>query len=1330
MLVRATGGRRGGRASLFLALVVLAAGSSSGAGREPRLSDPIDYFSPKTQPVVLGAGSSSGAGREPRSSDPIDYLSPKTQPVVRRLRDRAATIRASLESRSLESRVRGLLAISGVAAPAATPPAAGAAPLDSLAAAARLATAMLEHAPAVDVEAALAAMTAHDRSMRVGASRVDPLAGGLDLPRRWVEGQPSGKHWWTPRESSHGTAASAALLIARAVDAALPGLQASAGARAAATGESSGCDVLDRLPTLCVGSDASNAYTEQAAVTVDFGGDDVYRGAGAAVGTVKAPENRTQGSVSIVIDLAGNDRYAATRVGDTDLVLGSGSAFGGAVGFVVDLGGDDVHTASVPKSFTSPMLVAQGAALEGGVGLLFDAGGADRYEATIPSGTQELAAAIVQGAGWGIDCGGCDTGDYGDTTGSIGALIESGMGDDRYSLAAGTGRQPNIKADAERIVFAQGAGGKAGTGVLADDGGADSLTATIGMIAAPHDRYPIRRGDPIFDPTADAQLTVQGASEGSDGAPGGIGVLLGGVGPTRYDARIASSGFVKQMLVAHGVGFHEGTLGILDDIGGDDVYRALAKISTRKRITVTDRCDCSQAKATVIASNNFEGEYFDGSMPSQLWVQGGGFFEGEGLIADHSGDDTYVAENLERLRVVLRDRLSRPKEAPKLEVVGYDPPLMFVQGAGITGGSGVIADDGGSDVYTVRSNADVSGVVHARRPAGPPRLTVVAQETAFQNVQGASDAAFLGVLGALLDAGGKTDRITASSEKRATAAPDGAGALEIGSSWPQMQGAGAQGALVALGQDPRILSSPSRPIGCAGPTMHRGFGTWSECRYSGSDPPRQAPDGGSQPFGIGFAPDARGSAATLEPTSAMPRAATEAMRRIPVEARLRDPNGKPIAGAVLRFDLQVDDYPDAGQATYDMLNNRWLNIFEVDAVTDARGVARSSLPVSVNGVSMSGLPFRVAVTFDGATGIYPSHIARVLDLTLGDVIGPPFPKFEPLPSRRSYAGAIDDPLVARQWGPARIHALEAWRQTHATGFRMRVAVIDSGIDPSHPDLSCAGKVLAVPGADLIGDGDGAYDANGHGTHVAGIIGACTRNGIGTVGVAPDATILPFRVLNEANEGYIEAIRVAIVRATDAGAHVINLSLSSGTVLDSIPGQMSSLDDAVRYAISHGVVVVAAAGNNAAPLCEYPAVVEGVICVGAIDGKDRRASYSNYPLKPATGETTTVVAPGGGSGGLCGNPTADVLSLWPPSLDTCDDGMAGYASISGTSMAAPHVSGIAALVYDRIGGARSAEAAGRVIDAILESAEDMGAPGHDPLFGYGLVDALGALTAAG
>ena len=902
------------------------------------------------------------------------------------------------------------------------------------------------------------------------------------------------------------------------------------------------------------------------------------------------------------------------------------------------------------------------------------------------------------------------------------------MGDDRYSLAAGTGRQRSIKALVERAAFAQGAGGKAGTGVLVDDGGGDSLTATLGLIAAPADHYPVRRGDLIADPVAYGQLVTHGAVEGADGAPGGIGVLLEGVGPTRYDARIASTGFVQQMLVAHGVGFHEGTLGILDDLGGDDVYAARSTISTRKRITVSDRCGCPLARATVIASNNPEDAYFDSAMPSQLWVQGGGFYEGEGLINDHAGNDSYTAENLERLRVVLRDRLSHPKEPPKLEVVGYDSPLMFVQGTGITGGSGVIADDAGSDVYTVRSNADVTGVVHARRPVGVPRLTVIAQETVFQNVQGASDASFLGVLGALLDAGGKTDRITASSEKRATADPDTGGALEIGSTWPQMQGAGAQGALVALGAAPTIISTPSRPIGCAGPTMHRGFGTWSECRYSGSDPPRQAPDGGSQPGGVGVAPNAHGSGAALELTSTTPHAATEAMRRIPVEARLRNPNGRPLAGAVVRFDLQVDDYPDYGQATYDMLNNRWLNIFETDAVTDAHGVARASLPVTLFGVSMSGLPFRVAATYDGAEGIYPSHIARPLKLTIGDVRGLPFPKFSPLSARRSYAGAIDDPLAADQWGPARIHAVEAWRQTQATGFGVRVAVIDSGIDPSHPDLTCAGKVLSVDGSDFIGDGAGARDANGHGTHVAGIIGACTRNGVGTVGVAPDATILPFRVLDEDNQGYLEAIRLAIVRATDAGAHVINLSLSSGTVLDSIPGQMSSLDDAVHYATSHGVVVVAAAGNNAAPLCEYPAGVEGVICVGAVDREDHRASYSNYPAKPTTGKATTVVAPGGGGSGACGNPRADVLSLWPAALDTCSDGRAGYASVSGTSMAAPHVSGIAALVYDRIGGARSSENAARVIDAILASTEDMGAPGYDPLFGYGLVDALGALTA--
>ena len=229
------------------------------------------------------------------------------------------------------------------------------------------------------------------------------------------------------------------------------------------------------------------------------------------------------------------------------------------------------------------------------------------------------------------------------------------------------------------------------------------------------------------------------------------------------------------------------------------------------------------------------------------------------------------------------------------------------------------------------------------------------------------------------------------------------------------------------------------------------------------------------------------------------------------------------------------------------------------------------------------------------------------------------------------AGAAD-PRRGAQWNLDLIEADAA--HSVSTGAGAVVAVVDSGVQADHPDL--AGRV--GQGYDFVQHDATPQDGNGHGTHVSGIIAAATGNGIGVESVAPGATIMPVRVLDDSGAGNTDDVARGVDYARTHGADVINLSLGSEVPLVGASGG-DAFDAAVHRALAAGIVVVAAAGNNGVPVCEQPAASDGLLCVGAVDKRKQRSFFSSF------GSGLGLVAPGGSGGSSTGMTGEDVLSTY-------------------------------------------------------------------------------------
>jgi len=334
----------------------------------------------------------------------------------------------------------------------------------------------------------------------------------------------------------------------------------------------------------------------------------------------------------------------------------------------------------------------------------------------------------------------------------------------------------------------------------------------------------------------------------------------------------------------------------------------------------------------------------------------------------------------------------------------------------------------------------------------------------------------------------------------------------------------------------------------------------------------------------------------------------------------------------------------------------------------------------------------------------------------------------------SAQSAPNDEYFGLQWGQQQINTPEAWPTS--TGAGQTIAVVDSGVDLGHADL--AGKITGgatftgcAERANGCGNGDWqsapeAGPPSPHGTHVAGISAATTNNGIGVAGTAPDANLLAVKVLTE-DGGSFEEIAAGIRWSADNGADVINLSLGAlpGVQALVITGLITEVQEAITYARSKGVVVVAAAGNDFASICGTPSSDEGALCVASTDIREQRSAFSNFPVKQ---DLDTVAAPGGSAFLAC---SEDIISTVPLAAEDgfceTEEGTPGYDFYAGTSMATPHVAGVAALLTAQ--GRNDVD----TVDILKRTARTPPANTrgtYTPVYGFGIVDAQAAVAEPG
>ena len=372
----------------------------------------------------------------------------------------------------------------------------------------------------------------------------------------------------------------------------------------------------------------------------------------------------------------------------------------------------------------------------------------------------------------------------------------------------------------------------------------------------------------------------------------------------------------------------------------------------------------------------------------------------------------------------------------------------------------------------------------------------------------------------------------------------------------------------------------------------------------------------------------------------------------------------------------------------------------VDGSLKERGKSPDSKLRVVSVVNKGGKPVVTSKTVKGAAAARktvataqknPNLLSVELDVRQHLLAEEVSPTSAPGAGSQVGIASTNDPYWSSMWGLSKLRAETAWQTSRGAG--VKVAVVDTGVSATQNDLP-ANQILT--GTDASGSGgNGRNDGHGHGTHVAGTIVASVGNGIGIAGLAPDALIIPVKVLSDSGSGSSVGVANGIRWAADHDADIISMSLGGG--------YSSTIAVQVAYAIANGVTVIAAAGNErsqGSPV-SYPAALPGVVAVAATDSNNSYASFSN------AGSYVDISAPG--------------VGIWSTLPNN------GFAAWSGTSMATPHVSAVAALVLSQ---AASAQVSVPVDLLLTGTATDLGAVGRDDDFGAGLVNPVAALAAVG
>lgn len=445
-----------------------------------------------------------------------------------------------------------------------------------------------------------------------------------------------------------------------------------------------------------------------------------------------------------------------------------------------------------------------------------------------------------------------------------------------------------------------------------------------------------------------------------------------------------------------------------------------------------------------------------------------------------------------------------------------------------------------------------------------------------------------------------------------------------------------------------------------------------------------------------------------------------------------------LAALLVVVSLAVSPWPSTGAAeqsptgpdTYYLLANNWGQA-QTTAVEAAGGTVSFASGDAGFGIATAAAPdFAERARASGAFTAVEFDV--VMDLDLPEVL-----------ENGASITPEDEPGVPLQWHLEAIEAEQAWAQGYS-GAGVRVAILDGGIDSTHPDLApnidFGASMSFVPG--FAFDEDSGFVLGGtlywHGTHVAGIV-AAADNGIGTLGVAPNATIIGVNVADGVAVSFSALLQGIVYAATDGRADIINLSLGRARFRGGadIAAQQTAINRAITFAERQGVLVVASAGNagldldHSRNLAELVLEAPGVVGVSATGPRGfffgstdfrRFASYSNYGQS-----VIDVAAPGGEFSGSVGFPALLYDGVWSTNathaIQPASPGVIRpWFWLSGTSMAAPMASGVAALIKERFPHFNAA----RLRQHLRQTADDEGKPGHDALYGRGFINALSAV----